>query len=63
MAQDLFKPRGAGQIRKPTSDEQRNGPIVNPPRYAHFGGLSSASKTSGNNSMTIRKPGDGKKVI
>lgn len=60
---DLFKPRGAGSIRKPTSDEQRNGPIVNPPRYAKLGGLKSAASFPVNNSMSIKKPGDGKKVI
>lgn len=60
---ELFKPRGGLQPRRPTDDSQKNGPIVNPPRYAKLGGLSSAGKAMEKNSMTIRKPGDGKKVI
>lgn len=60
---DLFKPRGAGQPRRPTDDSKNNGPIINPPRYAKMGGLSGASKFPGKNSMTLRKPGDGRKVI
>lgn len=60
---DLFKPRGAGQPRRPTDPAQNNGPIVNPPRYAKLGGLSGASKAGEKNSMIVRRPGDGKKVI
>jgi len=40
-----------------------HGPIYNPPRYAHLGGLSSASKTGPKNNLSIKKPGDGHKVI
>lgn len=60
---ELFKPRGAGVIRRPTSDQQMHGPIYNPPRFAHLGGLSSASKTGTKNNLSIKKPGDGLKVI
>lgn len=60
---DIFKPRGASQPRRPTTDQQQNGQIVNTPRYAHLGGLSSPSKTGGKNKMAIKPPGDGKKVI
>ena len=60
---DLFKPRGSLQPRRPTDDSQKNGPIVNTPRYARFGGLSSAGKVGPKNDKTIRRPGDGKKVI
>jgi hypothetical protein len=60
---ELFKPRGAGSIRRPTTDEQNNGQIVNPPRYAHFGGLSKPSKIGGKDHFAIKKPGDGHKVV
>ena len=60
---ELFKPRGASQPRRPTDDNQQNGVITNTPRYAHFGGLSNATKTGGKNKMQVQKPGDGKKVI
>lgn len=60
---DLFKPRGASKIRNATSDQQQNGQIYNPPRYAHHGGFSSASKAGSKNKMGVEKPGDGKKVI
>ena len=60
---DLFKPRGSQTIRQPTSDQQQNGRIVNPPRFAHFGGLSSAKKAMSKNNMTIKPPGDGQKII
>jgi hypothetical protein len=52
---DLFKPRGASSPRNPTTDQQNNGQIVNPPRYAHLGGLSSANKAS-KNQMTLERP-------
>jgi hypothetical protein len=60
---ELFKPRGAAKIRQPTTDQQQNGQVVNPPRFAHLGGLSGVSKTSGKNKFQIKKPGDGQKVI
>jgi hypothetical protein len=60
---DLFKPRGAGQPRRPTTDQQQNGQIINTPRYARLGGLDAASKAGSKNKMNIKPPGDGKKVI
>lgn len=60
---DLFKPRGAKQPRRPTDDNQQNGTIVNQPRYAHFGGLHTASKIDGKNKMGVTDHGGGKKVI
>lgn len=39
----LFRPDEGLDVRNPTSNEQENGAIVNPPRYAEFGGLASAS--------------------
>ena len=41
---DLFKPRGAASPRKPTDNNQKNGQVINTPRYSEFGGLSSAPK-------------------
>ncbi len=60
---DLFKPRGASAPRRPTDDNQKNGQIVNTPRFAKLGGLSSAAKANTKNSMNLSKPGDTKKVI
>ena len=60
---DLFKPRGAAAPRNPTTNQQQNGQITNPPRFAPLGGLSSANKATAKNSMTIKPPGDGRKVI
>jgi hypothetical protein len=60
---DLFKPRGASAIRQPTTDKQQNGSIINPPRFAHLGGLSGATKAGAKNQLNIKPPGDGKKVI
>lgn len=36
---DLFKPRGASAPRNPTDNNQKNGQIINTPRYSEFGGL------------------------
>ena len=59
----LFKPRGAGTVRNPTTDQQQNGQITNTPSYDRFGGLSGPKKTAANNIYKIVPPGDGKKVI
>ena len=59
---DLFKPRGASAPRRPTDNQQQNGQIVNTPRFAPMGGLSSANKVSKNN-MTLEKQMKGRKVI
>ena len=60
---ELFKPRGNMSPRRPTDNTQKNGQIVNTPRYATFGGLKDAAKIGSKNKMTLSKPGDGKKVI
>jgi hypothetical protein len=60
---DLFKPRGVGSPRNPTTDKQNNGQIVNTPRFEQLGGLSSPNKIGPKNQFTIKPPGDGKKVI
>jgi len=60
---DLFKPRGAASVRRPTDNSQQNGQIINTPRYATMGGLSTAAKIGTKNKMGIVPPGDGKRVI
>jgi hypothetical protein len=60
---DLFKPRGAAQPRRPTSDQQQNGQITNTPRFARLGGLSAPAKAGPKSKYAIVPPGDGKKVI
>ena len=60
---DLFKPRGAQSVRRPTDNNQQNGQIVNTPRYATMGGLKGAAAIGTKNKLAIRPPGDGRKVI
>ena len=60
---DLFKPRGVGSPRNPTTDKQNNGQIVNTPRFEQLGGLNSPNTIGAKNQFTIKPPGDGKKVI
>ena len=60
---DLFKPRGAASPRRPTDNNQKNGQVINTPRYSQFGGLSASSKAGYKNMMNLSHPGDTKKVI
>ena len=60
---DILKPRGAQNPRRPTDDTQQHGVVLNTPRYARMGGLSTAAKIGSKNKMAVQKPGDGKKVI
>ena len=60
---DLFKPRGASKPRNPTTDQQQNGTVWNPARFARMGGLDGPGKVGPKNKMGVEKPGDGKKVI
>ena len=60
---DLFKPRGASSPRRPTDNNQKNGQVVNTPRFSQFGGLSASSKAGYKNMMNLSHPGDTKKVI
>ena len=56
----LFAPRQA-PVRSPTSDAQTNGRIINQPRYAQFGGLTSAGKVGKTApEYKLSKPGDTK---
>lgn len=52
----LFNPNDSLSGRDPQSNVKDDGMIVNPPRYAEFGGLSSSRKAIQHNGMTIRKP-------
>lgn len=53
-----LEPNSRG-FREPTSNEKVNGNVVNPPRMAEIGGLSTTRKSHAmaKNSMTIRSPG------
>lgn len=55
MAQNRKKFLGpnAGSIRDPISNAQENGRIVNPPRFAQIGGLSSSGKAIKRNSKKL----------
>lgn len=64
----FLAPSEAG-LRRPTDATQINGVVVNPPRYAEYGGLSGPNKvkTTVNSSMfdignpfTISKPNGGR---
>ena len=60
---DLFKPRGASAPRRPTDNSQKNGQVINTPRFSQFGGLDASSKGGFKNQMNLSHPGDTKKVI
>ena len=60
---ELFRPKGSPQPRRPTDTNQKNGPIINPPRMAKLGGLSATSKIGATPGLAVSKPADGKKVI
>ena len=51
----LFNPSDSMQVRDPTSNVIDDGMIVNPPRFAELGGLSSPARTF-KNAMTIKRP-------
>lgn len=54
----LFNPNDSLTPRDPQSNVKDGGMIVNPPRYAELGGLSSGSKRGlSKNAMTVRMPG------
>ena len=59
---DLFKPRGSSTPRRPTDNTQKNGVVINTPRFSQFGGLSGPTKAA-MNGLRVEKPADGKKVI
>lgn len=55
----LFRPSAESSRRDPVSNAQMNGNIMNPPRYAEFGGLENAGRSIKKNTMTIVPPGAG----
>lgn len=70
MTTKIGTPPPSTGLRKPTDASQLNGPSYNPPRYAEWGGLVNASKTttSVNNSafdvgnpLSISKPNGGRR--
>jgi len=63
---DLFKPRGATPIRKPTDNNMQHGQMFNPPRFSQFGGGKDGAAINSQmykNKMSLEKPGGTKKVI
>jgi hypothetical protein len=63
---DIFKPRGALPIRKPTDNNMQHGVVFNPPRFSQFGGGKDGTAIQSRaykNKMTLEKPGGTKKVI
>jgi hypothetical protein len=55
MTTKFLEPSTAG-LRKPTDPQKENGQIINPPRYAEFGGLDKASRVAQRNPLQIKKP-------
>lgn len=56
MSKRLLAPTTKG-YRQPLENGSPNDLIVNPPRWAEMGGLKSARKIGGKNTMKVRKPG------
>ena len=56
---DYLKPSSKGR-REPLDNSRDNGRVINPPRMAQLGGLSSPRKKGAmaKNNLRIRKPGD-----
>lgn len=56
---DYLKPSSKGK-RDPLSNSKNNGRIINPPRMAELGGLSSPKKSGAmsKNNLGLKKPGD-----
>lgn len=59
----LFRPDAEGALRDPRSNAQVNGNIVNPPRYAQIGGLSSADKALTRNQFRVVPPGSSQRRV
>lgn len=60
---NLFHPQVEGAFRDPRENNQINGNIVNPPRYAQMGGLTGASKALTRNAMAVEPPGQTQRKI
>lgn len=61
MSTKYLEPSSKGR-RGELDNSRMNGRVVNPPRFAALGGLSSARKSGAmtKNNMSIKKPGDTK---
>jgi hypothetical protein len=53
----LFRPDAEKSLRDPRDNNQMNGNIMNPPRYAQVGGLSGPGKSIARNIMRVVPPG------
>ena len=60
MSEKLYYPKSIG-VRSATTNNQKNGNIVNPPTYPEMGGFKPSSFTAGK--VKFNKPGPGKKII
>jgi hypothetical protein len=60
VATRYLEPSSTG-IRRPNDNQQMNGRVWNPPRYAEHGGATSAQKFAAANPFHISKPGGGRK--
>lgn len=56
MSDKLYKPSTRG-LRAPLDNGSHSDRIVNPPRMAQYGGLTSTRKGGPKNTMAVRKPG------
>lgn len=61
MASRYLEPSTQG-LRRPTDAAKENGMVINPPRYAEHGGLTGPAKTAARNTLSISKPGGGRKA-
>jgi hypothetical protein len=60
----LFMPADGLSIRDPGTNELAKGNIMNPRRYAEFGGLSSGSARGFfPSSATVKKPGETERAV
>jgi hypothetical protein len=59
MVNRYLQPSADG-LRKPTDPQKENGQIINPPRFAEFGGLDAPHRVSQKNPLTISKPNGGR---
>jgi hypothetical protein len=60
----LFMPADGLAIRDPMTNERAHGNIMNPRRYAEFGGLSSGSARGFHESTaTVQKPGATERAV
>jgi hypothetical protein len=60
----LFMPADGLSIRDPLTNERAKGNIMNPRRYAEFGGLSSGSARGFfSSTATVQKPGATERAV